>query len=275
MKINKKFQPLRFIMRAKSLLYPLQFLCSCLLFSPICGASTPNPFHDSNFIFEPIYGNGNYLQHSNFIDKKNIKIIFEVGSRDAIDAVRLGYYYQCPVYAFECNPQAVEICNHNVKNYPFVTVVPLACWHESTTLPFYPVVESHGGTYPVNIGGSSLLKTLPNGVDAHHKQGKPTMVQAIRLDNWMEENNISQIDLLCMDTQGATLHVLQGLGEKLTKIKYIITEAYLQPSFEGEALYPEIKEMLVKAGFEVAKEPSPHAVFTDVLFINKKMRELR
>jgi FkbM family methyltransferase len=199
-----------------------------------------------------------------------IRLVFEVGSRDALDAIFLGHFYKCPVYAFECHPQGLEICYHNVTNYPYVTVVPLACWNETKLVPFYPVIESHGSkSHPVNIGASSILVARKDGCDAHHIQGDSITVQAVRLDEWMIEHNIEQVDLLCMDTQGTTLQVLQGMGKFLEKVKYIITEVYLSPSFEGEALYPEISKFLTEKGFYVVMEP-PGSGFSDVVFINGK-----
>lgn len=233
-------------------------------------ANVPNPYENKHLIYQPVYGPGNYLQYANYINSSDIKLIFEIGSRDAIDAIQLGYYYKCPVFAFECNPPALEISYHNIQDYPYVTMVPHACWNETKPLPFYPVILSHNGAYPVNIGASSLLVARKDGCDSHHIQGNPIIVQGVRLDEWMDEQQIGQVDLICMDTQGATLQVLQGLGKYLSKVKYIITEVYLSPSFVGEALYPEIKEWLEKRGFRVAQEPAG-GPFSDVLFINYSM----
>lgn len=229
-------------------------------------ASWQNPAEDKGLIYQKTYGIGNYVRHAKHIDPDEINSIFEVGSRDALDALRLGYHYKCPVYAFECNPEALEICRFNVKNYPYVTVIPLACWNETKELEFHPVIQSHGGALPVNIGGSSLLLTRPDGVDSHHKQGAPIKVHAVRLDEWMDKNNIAQVDLICMDTQGTTLQVLKGLGSRIKTVKYIIAECYVQPAFFGEALYPEIAAWLETEGFEAATEP--HPPFCDIVFVN-------
>ena len=225
-----------------------------------------DPSQDSTLIHDH-YGTGDYLSFSKFIDPSKIHTILEIGSRDAIDAIQLGYYYKCPVYAFECNPEGLERCYNNTASYPYVTIVPLACWDKNTTISFYPVIFSHGGSVPVNIGGSSCLVVRKNGADSHHIQGSPIMIEAVRLENWMQSNGIQNVDLICMDVQGATLKVLQGMGNNLKKVKYIITEAYFDPAFYGEALFPEIKSYLKKNGFKVKKIHSC-GPFGDVLFIN-------
>lgn len=223
---------------------------------------------DKNLIYQHVYGQGDYLQYASAIEPRQIRLIFEIGSRDAIDAIQLGENYHCPVYAFECNPEALKICYHNTRSYPFVTIVPYACYNETKALSFYPVVESEGGSLPVNIGASSLLKARQDGCDRFHVQGQPITVIAVRLDQWMDAHMLPAPDLICMDTQGATLQVLKGLGKYLKDVKYIITEVYLVPSYEGEALYPEIKQFLAENGFTAASEPPSNALFCDVLFIN-------
>ncbi len=228
-----------------------------------------NPYRDKELIHLPIWGSGDYLRFAHLFNPDEIKLVFEIGSRDALDAIFISDYYQCPVYAFECHPQALGICFHNAKNYPQVNVVPYACWNETKMLPFYPVIESEGDkNHPVNIGGSSLFVTRPDGCETAHKQGSPILVLGTRLDDWMRSNHIEQVDLLCMDAQGATLQILQGMGPFLDRVKYIITEVYETPSFVGEHLYPEIKQFLSERGFQVVQEP-PGSGFSDVVFIKQ------
>ncbi len=242
-------------------------LCSLSL---LCqGFIHPSPYEDKDLIYQPIWGPGNYLRFAHLFDSNKIRLIIEIGSRDALDAIFLGHFYQCPVYAFECHPEGLKICYHNVKKYPYVTVVPFACWNATQRVPFYPIIESHGSkSHPVNIGASSLLMARKDSCDPHHIQGDPIYVQAIRLDEWMTENCIEEVDLLCMDAEGTTLQVLQGMGKFLEKVKYIITEVFESPAYVGEALYPEIRQFLTARGFRVVEEPRGYG-FSDVVFIKK------
>lgn len=226
-----------------------------------------DPYLDQDLIRD-FFGNGDYLKWNRYIDPQKVHQIVEVGSRDAIDSILLGYYYQCPVIAFECNPEGLERCYKNVEKYPYVTVVPMACYSETKDLLFYPVKESNGGSIPTNIGGSSLFKVREGGPEKSHKQGPPISVHATRLDTYMEENGIQEIDLLCMDVQGATLEVLKGLGEKLHHVKYIITEVYFTPAWYGETLFPEIAKFLEGYGFALVPT-AMNGPFCDVMFIRK------
>ena len=49
------------------------------------------------------------------IDENQVKTIFELGSRDLIDAFQLcNYYKNSSVYAFECNPDCLIECENNL-----------------------------------------------------------------------------------------------------------------------------------------------------------------
>lgn len=215
-------------------------------------------------------GQGDYLNpnFTRWIDKNEISTILEIGSRDAIDALDLSNYYQAHVYAFECNPQAISICKHNIGSNPNISLVPLAAWNQTTTLPFFPVIP--GGAV-VCIGASSLFQFDPNGpVHNTQLQGKIT-VPAVRLDEWLDQEGIETVDLLCIDAQGATLQIVQGLGDRLANIKYIIAEVEYVRYYLGEALHPEIDHYLRSHGFTPVAEVNPYGSYADILFIRNDL----
>lgn len=84
----------------------------------------------------------------------------------------------------------------------------------------------------------------------------------------MQQEGIEQIDLLCIDIQGAALNALKGLGDHINNVKYIITEVEYNTIYRGEALFPEIKAFMSEKGFQCFYEES--GLFSDILFVNKK-----
>jgi hypothetical protein len=66
----------------------------------------------------------------------DVKSVLEIGSRDAKDALRLSEYYKCHVYAFECNPHTLELCQNNIDKNPNVTLVPYAVWDKTGSIDF-------------------------------------------------------------------------------------------------------------------------------------------
>ena len=213
-------------------------------------------------------GDGSYLLFSKKIKKGEINSIFEIGSRDAKDAIDLSNYFRCHVFAFEANPAAIEICKKNIENNPNVTLIPLAVWNRSCPISFYQIADG-------NIGASSCFmfnteaKNYPEIVKEGLTQQKIT-VEAIRLDEFLEKMQFDGIDLLCLDVQGAAFQVLESLGQYLPKIKYIIIELELEPIYSGEVLYQTVDKYLINRGFVRASRPlPPYALFGDVLYKRK------
>lgn len=225
---------------------------------------------DKHFdLIKDIYGHGNYLhpKYLKFINKNDIHFILEIGSRDAIDALELSKFYKVHVCAFECNPQALEICYHNVNENPNITIVPFAAWNETKISKFYPIVKEKKRNF--NLGASSLFKMDPNGHDVS-AQGEIT-VNTVRLDDWLNSQKYETPDLICIDAQGATLPILQGLGEKLFDVKYIIAECEFVRYYIGESLYPEIAAYLKENGFEELTQIKCLDYFANILFKRKDL----
>ena len=247
-------------------------ICSTFMLSasvPKYVENWPNKSTSTNLIRDSI-GQGDYLNEkfTSWIDKKTVRTVLEIGSRDAIDALDLSQYYKAHVFAFECNPEAIAICKHNIGNNPNITLVPLAAWKENTSLNFFPVIP---GGQVVCIGASSLFKFDPKGpVQDTQKQGD-VIVKAVRLDTWIDEQKIENVDLICIDAQGATLQVVQGLEKYLPKVKYIIAEAEYKRFYLEEALYPEIEAYLLSKGFFPVTKINHHDLYADVLFVRKDL----
>ena len=54
----------------------------------------------------------------------------------------------------------------------------------------------------------------------------------------MTNNNIENIDILCIDLQGYELNALKSIGDKLHNIKYIITRCSIESTYiNGFTLY--------------------------------------
>lgn len=221
------------------------------------------------FAHSSVKGEGSYLGFARKIKKDKVHSILEIGSRDARDAIALSDFFHCHVWAFECNPGAIDLCKQNIGNNPNVTLVPYAVWKETGTIPFYAVSEH-------NIGASSCFpfntdaKNYPDIVAEGLVQQK-IEVPAIRLDKFLDENRLESVDLLCMDVQGAAYEVLQSLGSYLSKVRYIIVELEMHSIYEGEILYQDVDRFLNEQGFKRASASlKEDQLFGDVLYINSR-----
>lgn len=210
---------------------------------------------------------GSYLDdlYTSNIPVHDVHSILEIGSRDGLDALKLSEYYKCHVFAFECNPEALTYCKNNIKNNLNVSLVPFAVWNKTKTISFYSMVETEGVFY--NPGASSCFQVDKGGHHRTYVQGEIS-VPAIRLDEWLEQQKISSIDMLCMDTQGSALQVFEGLGDYLKQVKYIIVELEHTKIYIGSAHFSEVEKFLEEKGFSMYVGKI-NRFFGDYLFVRK------
>ena len=78
-------------------------------------------------------------------------------------------------------------------------------------------------------------------------------VRAIRMDKFMEQNNIDKIDFLKIDVEGCSYEVLEGFGNRLADVNCIQLEAeHGKNDFPVDwALYDKIEYILKQHGFEL------------------------
>jgi len=199
-----------------------------------------------------------YFDFFNKINREQIKTIFELGSRDLIDAIKLlDYFENSKVYAFECNIDCLVECNKNLstlgedkKNNIFL--IDKAVSINNGEVSFYPFdLQKYN-----NMGASSMLKidfSLRNKNDPDYNLPNPQKeikVMGTRLDNFMDENQIQNIDLLCIDLQGYELNAIKSLGNHIHNIKYIITECSIISTYTNGATFKELNEYLNNHNFK-------------------------
>ncbi len=212
------------------------------------------------------YLENGYLQA---IDKDEVDVVVELGSYIGLDAVLLHKYYNCPVYTFDCDKERAEEIEQNVKPYPAVKFVPYGAWDETKIMTFYHsnfLGASSFFKHDVESKAHKLGITTEEIINQQNLRMAPQTVQAVRLDEWMESEQISRIDLLCVDVQGAALRVFQGLGRHLANIKYIITEVDYDEQYIGQSFYHEINDFLTANGFVLF----PAKGCVDLLYINTR-----
>jgi len=227
-----------------------------------------------------------YFDFLHKINKGQVKTIFELGSRDLIDAIKLvNHFEDSKIYAFECNTDCLIECNKNFNNLNEDTKKRLFLIDNAVSITNGPVTF-----YPFdlqkynNMGASSMLKidfSLRDTSDPDYNLSNPQKeitVNGIRLDTFMYDNKIENIDLLCIDLQGYELNAIKSLGDSLHSVKYLITECSIQSTYTGGATFKELNEYLSKYNFKYVSsnkfgETYPNLSLTgfsefDALFIN-------
>jgi len=177
--------------------------------------------------------------------------IFEVGSRDCLDAISLSKSFNQKVYAFEANPEAIELCRKNIGGLANVVLIPKAVTEVDGSVEFLPFdTEKYN-----NIGASSLFEidwtTNRDKGSPDYDRGvvqKRIKVPSLRLDTFCKEIQLIP-ELICLDCQGAELIVLKSLGATLSKVKYIISECSTVSTYKGGCSFDELYGYLKTFGF--------------------------
>lgn len=178
-----------------------------------------------------------------------IKSIFECGSRDALDGLRLLEELNAEqLHSFECNPQAIELCRKNIAASRFAHsafVVPKAVSDTTGILRFYSIdpdrtITPHSDG---NIGASSLYKADPSYPHEKYVQ-KAIEVESTSIDAYCEEHQAP--DLLWMDLQGAEAKAIDGAQRTLSKVKVIHVEVSFRSMYLDQALFGDIHNRLKK-----------------------------
>ena len=105
----------------------------------------------------------------------------------------------------------------------------------------------------------------------------------ITLENYMKNNNINKIDILCMDVQGYELNVLKGAANLIKNINYIIMEEpksiintqYLPKGIHSKYINApsskEIKEFMEENNFIEIQRIDENKIEDNVMYKNKNI----
>ena len=105
----------------------------------------------------------------------------------------------------------------------------------------------------------------------------------ITLENYMKNNNINKIDILCMDVQGYELNVLKGAADLIKNINYIIMEEpksiintqYLPDGIHSKYINApsskEIKEFMEQNNFIEIQRIDENKIEDNVMYKNKNI----
>lgn len=196
----------------------------------------------------------NYLHYFGETDKP---VVWEVGSRDGRDGVELAkriyngedmwFWSNATVVCIEPNPMQADVIK---AEYPEATVYELAASNAVGIAPFM-VYEGDEGA----IGSSSLnLDWKENDLKGHVIQ-----VKTDRLENLIDDE---QIDIMKIDVEGHSLQVLEGMGDKLSRVRvfHIETEKWTDSNIK-------VKAFLMGRGFTLVDETEQYGGMPDQVWV--------
>ena len=202
-------------------------------------------------------------------DKNNEYIIFDVGSRDCIQSIE--FYHTFPnskIYAFECNPNTLNICKKNIEPYlDRITLIEGAVCDYDGEIKFYPINQDKTLTSWTdgNPGASSLFKSNGEYNIEKYVQDEIT-TNCHRIDSVMKKYNIPKVDIVWMDLQGAELLAFKGMGDALNNVKYIHTEVSHKAIYTGQVMFKELNEYILSNNFKIVNNITGYGWQEDIVY---------
>ena len=179
-------------------------------------------------------------------------IFFEIGSHFGMDTIKL-LETSSKVHCFEPDERNIKIFRE--KNIP-VFLNEFAISDKDGDNDFFlssgSVYDSvHGPTVDDEFNkhdwsASSSLKKPKNhlSVTPWVKFENTIKVKTQRIDSYCKENEISHIDLVWMDVQGAEMDVISGMGDFIKKVHYVFTEYSNSELYENQPTKDQILNIL-------------------------------
>jgi len=176
------------------------------------------------------------------------KVILDVGSRDLGQSLEFrSVYPDALILAFEPNPhQKAEIESKLTTNIKFFPVA-LGSSEGTAILHSPPQNQNHGA--------GSLLKPHYSAIVQDYNE-YPVPVR--RLDSILKELGITKVDILWADAQGFEIEVMIGMGDYLSTVDFIHTEATMVPYYEGHPVKSVVEEFLKENDFLVKEFSTPN-----------------
>lgn len=182
---------------------------------------------------------------------KNINTILEIGSRDGDDSDFLKKHFGIDdeyVHIVEPN-----FLSHNkiVKEYPNYNVYDYA-------------IHNYNGTCEFNniIGNSDLgISSVKNRPDGYYNTVNTKKIEVNCITGKKLLGIIgSDVDYCQIDVEGLSFEVVEGFGEDIVKLRYIMIECEHRVVWENQKIYDDVRCLL---------EKTHRMIYTDNLFQDK------
>ena len=216
-----------------------------------------------------------------YIPQDRINVIFEIGANDGSDSEILYNYYKPKQYhLFEPNLAKKKILNSKLNKYN-IKINNKAIFDKKGYTDFYICKSNSGASSMLGKVKTEFCKIADKEQNMPQEQHikrineyctdidwEKIQVETITLNDYCIENNVENIDLICIDVEGVGLTVLKSLKEKLKGVKYIISECDYGFTRENEETFEEINYYLTSNGFKILENKYQVSVLSDCLWVN-------
>jgi FkbM family methyltransferase len=181
-----------------------------------------------------------------------MKIFFDVGANNGSEFIDLAKKNpNIFVYAFEPTPKLCEIIKSKTNHLKNYKLIQKAVSDFEGEAKFHIASGNDGGRNSLLCFSDKSKTEWIGRKDLNITES--LNVNVIRLEEFIEENKIKEIEYLHVDTQGSDLKVLFGMGKKISIVKKGIIEAANKKDilYYGQNEKKECVEFLINKGFSI------------------------
>lgn len=180
--------------------------------------------------------------------------IFEIGTAAGLDTQEFAVAFPAGrIFGFEAHPEVFTRAFIATKDFPNVQLIPAALSDRSGLATFNQSSGDSDGSGSILEPGLHLVKHER----VYFRDEDKVVVPTIKLDDFVNETKIEQIDLIWIDVQGAELMVLKGAISSLAITKHVYCEVAVESGYVGGVNYEDLKFELAQHGFRPVIEFLP------------------
>jgi FkbM family methyltransferase len=176
--------------------------------------------------------------------------ILDVGAHVGETALRFAEVFpNARIFSFEPDPKNFDRLIANTRNVPAIVPVKKAVAEQVGAAKLYRTRfdQAHSLLPPRNDAAEFL--SVPDLLAPEETE----TVETVTIDDFCRARELSHVDVLKIDAQGAELAILQGAEDLLKRraASLIHVEVNFIPFYEGSPLFPEIYEHLYERGYRL------------------------
>jgi FkbM family methyltransferase len=204
-------------------------------------------------------------------------VLFDIGANRGQTAIAYASLYkEALIYSFEPDPDTFLELKENVMGIGDRVKLFNLALGDNESQQFLNRTASSDGSSLLPV--SDVAKERP--AEQWTSQTDRILVNVTVLNNFCLANNVSQIDLLKIDTQGYELNILKGADKMLAagQVKFILVEALFQDFYQSQADFQALYAFIRSHGFELVDiynrgylKDKHRIAWADLLFIHQSV----
>ena len=162
------------------------------------------------------------------------------------------------VYSFEASPQNYKILKKNIYNIQLnkVEIYNFALGANNSNNFINQTIESSSSTINELNKNSKYFEKKLKILNVKNKEYfyDKLPIKIITLDYFIEKNNIHNVDLIKIDTEGYEFNIIKGLSKYSPRVKLIYFEHHYDDMIIKNYKFSDIHQLLTQKGFKMIKK---------------------